>query len=616
MDSDQGKLFIGGISWETDEDKLKDYFQHYGEVIQTVVMRDKVSGKPRGFGFVVFADPSVLDAVLQDRHTIDGRTVEAKRALSREEQQSSKAGNVNSSSVSGGGGGSNNKTKKIFVGGLPPTLTDDEFRQYFETYGNVTDVVIMYDQQTNRPRGFGFISFDSEDAVDRVLHKTFHDLNDKQVEVKRAFPKDANPNASGRSGGGGNYQGYGASGNSPYGNKMDSNRYMASQNTGGGYPSYGSSGYGTPGYGYPPTGGMGYGGYGSYGGANPGYGNANTGYGGLSSSPYGNPNAPNSGYGSGPAGGPRSSWSSQSPSGYGNVGYGSAPWGNSNAASGGGAAAGQSVTGVAGYGSQGYGYSGFGGNDGAYGNPSAYGSIGRAGGAPRTSSPIGGGAMGELQSGAGGYGGYGNAGGNSGYGSAGWRPDIPQASGNYGSNGSHGGQVGYGSSYSGSMPGRQSQQHYLLDELVASFPIVCEIYESTLCRTSICLILISLLEENPSHKSDQIVHLKAEKLHRRSYANMPEPVFGAEVSLRALLSGSLGLHFAKSSSAESDRASPVELTPITMNEDSLANNLMGYGPRHEGLRLAGGATERTDKGIGRSIIKGKQPRHLKGQEKA
>lgn len=75
MDSDQGKLFIGGISWETSEDKLKEYFSNYGDVLQTVVMRDKVTGRPRGFGFVVFVDPAVLDRVLQDKHTIDGRTV-------------------------------------------------------------------------------------------------------------------------------------------------------------------------------------------------------------------------------------------------------------------------------------------------------------------------------------------------------------------------------------------------------------------------------------------------------------------------------------------------------------------------------------------------------------
>lgn len=75
MDSDQGKLFIGGISWETSEDELKEYFGNYGEVVQTVVMRDKATGRPRGFGFVVFSDPSILDRVLQDNHVIDGRTV-------------------------------------------------------------------------------------------------------------------------------------------------------------------------------------------------------------------------------------------------------------------------------------------------------------------------------------------------------------------------------------------------------------------------------------------------------------------------------------------------------------------------------------------------------------
>ncbi|CAI9118081.1 OLC1v1019598C1 [Oldenlandia corymbosa var. corymbosa] len=433
MDSDQGKLFIGGISWETSEEKLRDYFGGYGEVSQTVVMRDKVTGKPRGFGFVVFSDPNVLDRVLQDRHVIDGRTVEAKRALSREEQQVSKVGNPSSGRSFGGGG--NTRTKKIFVGGLPPSLTDDAFRQYFESYGNVTDVVIMFDQSTNRPRGFGFISFDSEDAVDRVLHKTFHDLHGKQVEVKRALPKDANPGGGGRSmgGGAGGYP-YGSGGNSSsYDNRMDSGRYMQSQNAGGGYPPYGSSGYNTSGYGYGPSNnGMGYGSYGGYGGANPGYGPA--------ASAYGNPNVPGAGFvggAPGAPGAPRNTWNAQGSSGYGSVGYGTGS---------GGAAAGHSPGGAAGYGNQGYGYGGYGTNDGPYGNPSAYGASGGRGGSTPNSSGNG---SGDLQ--AGGYmgAGYGDASGNSGYGNSGWRSDPSQ-------NGPHGGQVGYGGGYGGAA--RQAQQ--------------------------------------------------------------------------------------------------------------------------------------------------------------
>ncbi|KAK2996832.1 hypothetical protein RJ639_028143, partial [Escallonia herrerae] len=465
MDSDQGKLFIGGISWETSEEKLSDYFGNYGEILQAVVMRDKLSGRPRGFGFVVFADPAVLDSVLQEKHVIDGRTVEAKRALSREEQQVSKAGNPNAGRNFGGAG--NVRTKKIFVGGLPPTLTEDEFRQYFETYGQVTDVVVMYDQQTNRPRGFGFISFDTEDAVDRVLHKTFHDLNGKQVEVKRALPKDANPGGGGRSmgggaggGGSGNYGSFGSSGGSSgsYEGRADANRYMQSQNTGGGFPPYGSSGYSTPGYGYgPASNGLGYGSYGSYGGANPAYG-------GPGGAAYGNPNVPNAGYGSGPPGAARSSWSNQASSGYSAAGYGNAPWGASSASGGGpgtggpvSAPTGQSPSGAAGYGNQGYGYGGYGGSDGSYGNPATYGAVGGRLGSNPNSSSTGGVSGGELQGSGGGYmgGSYGDTNGNSGYGNQGWRSDPSQASGNYGAqaNGPHGGQVGYGGA-----PTRQAQQ--------------------------------------------------------------------------------------------------------------------------------------------------------------
>ncbi|XP_063949127.1 heterogeneous nuclear ribonucleoprotein 1-like [Daucus carota subsp. sativus] len=56
----------------------------------------------------------------------------------------------------------------------------------------------MYDHNTQRPRGFGFITYDSGEAVDRVLHKSFHELNGKMVEVKRAVPKElsSGPNRS------------------------------------------------------------------------------------------------------------------------------------------------------------------------------------------------------------------------------------------------------------------------------------------------------------------------------------------------------------------------------------------------------------------------------------
>ena len=83
------------------------------------------------------------------------------------------------------------RTKKIFVGGLAPTVTEHELRKYFEHYGTITDLVVMYDSSTQRPRGFGFVVYDSEDVVDRVVQRRFHQLNGKVVEVKRSIPKSS-----------------------------------------------------------------------------------------------------------------------------------------------------------------------------------------------------------------------------------------------------------------------------------------------------------------------------------------------------------------------------------------------------------------------------------------
>ncbi|XP_021287656.1 heterogeneous nuclear ribonucleoprotein 1 isoform X1 [Herrania umbratica] len=251
MESDLGKLFIGGISWDTDEERLKEYFRKYGEVVEAMIMRDRVTGRARGFGFVVFADPAVAERVIMDKHMIDGRTVEAKKAVPRDDQHIL---NRNVSGITGSPGPG--RTKKIFVGGLASTVTEGDFKKYFDQFGSITDVVVMYDHNTQRPRGFGFITYDSEDAVDRVLHKTFHELNGKLVEVKRAVPKELSPGPSRSPMIGYNYglsraanflnsyaQGYNLSPLGGFGVRMDGRfNPLASGRTG--FPPFSTTGYG------------------------------------------------------------------------------------------------------------------------------------------------------------------------------------------------------------------------------------------------------------------------------------------------------------------------------------------------------------------------------------
>ncbi|XP_052196144.1 heterogeneous nuclear ribonucleoprotein 1-like [Diospyros lotus] len=198
MESEHGKLFVGGISQETTEETLKEHFGKYGTVLNSEIIVEWGSGKGRGFGFITFEDHSVISQVLSDEHVILGRTVEVKLAKPKGEKHQNQhylyhqqQSNATSSNNCNGNYNRPLSRKKIFVGGLPPNLTDEEFKNYFERFGVVTDGVVMRDKLTSKSRGFGFITFDSEEVANNVLKDKFHELNQKHVEVKRAEPKEA-----------------------------------------------------------------------------------------------------------------------------------------------------------------------------------------------------------------------------------------------------------------------------------------------------------------------------------------------------------------------------------------------------------------------------------------
>eukprot|EP00602_Paraphysomonas_sp_CaronLab_P003969 CAMPEP_0185017442 /NCGR_PEP_ID=MMETSP1103-20130426/396_1 /TAXON_ID=36769 /ORGANISM="Paraphysomonas bandaiensis, Strain Caron Lab Isolate" /LENGTH=672 /DNA_ID=CAMNT_0027546861 /DNA_START=81 /DNA_END=2096 /DNA_ORIENTATION=+ len=228
MDSEVAsrKIFIGGLSYGTDDDKLRQYFESFGAVQDAVVMKDPVSRRSRGFGFITFEHSSYVDNVLaQDVHTIDSRKVEAKRAVPRNEvpreSPPTKPSSSNNSSpavisnsvnsaptVSSGGSSDEFAYCKIFVGGLHYDTRDGEFRNYFEKYGKVLSAEVMFNRETHKSRGFGFIVFESESGVDNVCAVKEHVIDGKMVEVKRAVPRSKIGSNSSSNSGSGNGKGH------------------------------------------------------------------------------------------------------------------------------------------------------------------------------------------------------------------------------------------------------------------------------------------------------------------------------------------------------------------------------------------------------------------------
>src|SRR5436305_10364920 len=183
-------------------ESLRDYFSQFGEVQECTVMRDGATGRSRGFGFLTFRDAKTVNTVMVKEQYLDGKIVrtslfkfspaaqavlgilsqrprrrtgslrrdpkiDPKRAIPRDEQE---------------------RTSKIFVGGVSQEATEQDFKEYFQQFGRVVDATLMMDKDTGRPRGFGFVTFDSEAAVEACIDIPLEILG-KPIEVKRAQPR-------------------------------------------------------------------------------------------------------------------------------------------------------------------------------------------------------------------------------------------------------------------------------------------------------------------------------------------------------------------------------------------------------------------------------------------
>lgn len=97
---------------------MREYFGKYGDIESINVKTDSMTGRSRGFAFIVFKDAESIDKVSADGdHTIHGKKVDPKKAKARH--------------------------GKIFVGGLVPELTDDDIKEYFGQYGTVSSLFVI-----------------------------------------------------------------------------------------------------------------------------------------------------------------------------------------------------------------------------------------------------------------------------------------------------------------------------------------------------------------------------------------------------------------------------------------------------------------------------------------
>ncbi|KAL0181942.1 hypothetical protein M9458_021317, partial [Cirrhinus mrigala] len=149
-------MFIGGLSWDTSKKDLADYLSKFGEVLDCTIKTDPMTGRSRGFGFVLFKDAESVDKVLElKEHKLDGKLIDPKRAKAIKGKE---------------------PPKKVFVGGLSPDTSEEQIREYFGAYGEIENIELPMDTKTNERRGFCFVTYVLEDPVQKLLENRYHQI--------------------------------------------------------------------------------------------------------------------------------------------------------------------------------------------------------------------------------------------------------------------------------------------------------------------------------------------------------------------------------------------------------------------------------------------------------
>lgn len=182
------KIFVGGIHPDTTEDSLKEHFAKYGTIIDHVIIKDPTTKRSRGFGFVKYSESAAVDEVMKNRpHVIDNKKLDVKRSTPRKDAvKMESSANVN----------------KLFVGGLDESVLEEDLREYFGQFGNITEVVLKAPKEGVRVRAFAFITYDDYDPVDKVIITKNHTLKALRLTVRKGYSDQQGGNKFGGGGGG------------------------------------------------------------------------------------------------------------------------------------------------------------------------------------------------------------------------------------------------------------------------------------------------------------------------------------------------------------------------------------------------------------------------------
>ncbi|WOL15580.1 hypothetical protein Cni_G24361 [Canna indica] len=151
----EAKLFVGNLPFDMDSEKLANLFDQAGVVEVAEVVYNRDTDQSRGFGFVTMSTVQEAEKAVEmlHRYEVSGRTLTVNKAAprgTRVQQEFEPA-------------------FRIYVGNLPWGVDDSRLEQLFSEHGKVLDARVVYDRETGRSRGFGFVKMTSQAEMDDAI---------------------------------------------------------------------------------------------------------------------------------------------------------------------------------------------------------------------------------------------------------------------------------------------------------------------------------------------------------------------------------------------------------------------------------------------------------------
>ena len=177
------KIFVGNLPFSVDSAALAGLFESAGNVEMVEVIYDKVSGRSRGFGFVTMSSVEEVEEAVRkfNGYELDGRALRVNSGPPPPRREESSFGGR------GGGGRSFDNTNRVYVGNLAWSVDNLALETLFREQGNVVEAKVVYDRESGRSRGFGFVTYSSADEVNSAIDSLNGvDLDGRNIRVSVA----------------------------------------------------------------------------------------------------------------------------------------------------------------------------------------------------------------------------------------------------------------------------------------------------------------------------------------------------------------------------------------------------------------------------------------------